>query len=152
MYLLLRVICAFAVGGQRWDALVGLGQEGHSWKLHSGGRALTHGALPHQTDELMRPRLSRHPQEDFSEWVVGKPARLGGKKTLSIFMKKKRESRYIYCHQRVETFEDFVIYKAVPECVSIFALQSALLIITEVNDQTRILLVHINVIILKNII
>lgn len=54
--------------------------------------ALTHGAFPHQTDELMWPRLSCHPQEDFSEWVVGKPAVLRGKKiSMSVHGDTKRE-------------------------------------------------------------
>lgn len=38
-----------------------------------GDLCICHGTLPHQADELMRPRLSCHPQQDFSEWVVGKP-------------------------------------------------------------------------------
>lgn len=39
-----------------------------------GDLCVSHGAFPHQADELMRPRLSRHPQEDVSERVLGEPA------------------------------------------------------------------------------
>lgn len=44
------------------------------WQAAAGG--LTHGALPHQADELMRPRLPRHPQQDLPERAVGEPATL----------------------------------------------------------------------------
>lgn len=40
----------------------------------AGDLWISHGAFAHQTDELMRPRLSCHPQEDFPEWVIGNPA------------------------------------------------------------------------------
>lgn len=38
------------------------------------GGGLTHGALPHQADEVMRPRLPRHPQQDLPDRAVGEPA------------------------------------------------------------------------------
>lgn len=85
-YLLLWVICAFAVGGKRGTYLKKkkkVQQRGAKAMRH-GERALTHGAFPHQTDELMRPRLSSHPQEDFSEWAVGEPAILWGWRDISV--------------------------------------------------------------------
>lgn len=47
--------------------------------------SLTHGAFSHQADELMRPRLSRHPQEDVSERVLGEPAVLWARDSVSVY-------------------------------------------------------------------
>lgn len=41
---------------------------------------LTHRSFAHQADELMRSRLSGHPEEHFPEWVTGDPSVLRAKK------------------------------------------------------------------------
>lgn len=83
----LWLICAFAAGGEetRLRTAVKAASQGGCWGLPEaagggGGRpgaaGLTHGALPHQADELMRPRLPRHPQQDLPDRAVGEPAAL----------------------------------------------------------------------------
>ena len=48
-----------------WDVIYEAGDNGTS---------LTGGAPPHEADELLRPRLPRHPPEHLAERVRGQPA------------------------------------------------------------------------------
>lgn len=69
----LRVICVFAVGRQSEKCLHHRHNQISAETRSSQNGGLTHGAFPHQADELMRPRLPRHPQQDFSDRVTGEP-------------------------------------------------------------------------------
>lgn len=68
---------------ERRDTILKTGRQKETGSVWYREWALTHGTLPHQADELMRAWLSCHPQEDFSEWVVGKPAVLRGTRNVN---------------------------------------------------------------------
>lgn len=80
--------------------------------------ALTHGAFPHQTDELMRPRLSRHPQQDFSEGVVGEPAVLRGKNRniMSFYTNKLKPIHKDVQGTETEAWKGIFIWSESPNC------------------------------------